>query len=98
MAAAIKEAVEYRGGRCWHARDSRGQNLTDMLDLVIVLPPYVALVELKSQRRPTTPGQLHTLDLLAECTRIESLIVRPVPKDGETSYDDFLRWIEGMAA
>lgn len=96
MAHAIKQAVELRGGRCWFARDSRGQNLTDMLDLLILLPPYVMLVELKSQRRKLTVGQAGTLQMAEECTRVLAAVVRPRPDFAEIGYDAFLEFIAGV--
>lgn len=94
---AIRDAVEALGGRCWHVRDSRGMDVEDMPDLLIVLPPIVALIELKSQRRQVTPGQEQVLDLLSGCRRIVSGIVRPHPKPGEMSQDDVLAIIQGIS-
>lgn len=101
MAAAIKAAVELRGGRCWSVRDSRRLDVTDLPDLIVVLPGRaVAFVELKSMKRPITEGQAAALALLRECRGVEAMVVRPVPRDGEVSYDDFLAWLstEGQVA
>jgi len=95
MERTIREAVEYRGGRVWSVRDSRGLAIEDMPDLIIVLPPVVALIELKSQRRRITPGQAHVTDLLATCTDLVTGIVRPIPKPGELSQDDLLAILTG---
>lgn len=95
MEYAIREAVGFRGGVVWHARDSRGQGIEDEPDLRLVLPwkRTVAFVELKSQRRVITPGQALALALIAECTRLEQMIVRPDPQPGEIGYSDFMRWL-----
>ncbi|MGI8406048.1 MAG: hypothetical protein ACR2OE_15025 [Thermomicrobiales bacterium] len=93
MEAAIREAVEYQGGRVWAIRDSRKMAVTDMPDLIVVLPPLVALLELKSQRRHVTDGQRVVLDLLSGCTEVTSGIVRPIARAGEMSYDDALRML-----
>jgi hypothetical protein len=95
MADAIKTAVELRGGRCWHARDSRGQNLTDLPDLIIMLPDanMVVFIELKSQYRKLTEGQQTVLKHLSQCHEVMSLVVRPRPIDDEISYDDCLQWL-----
>jgi hypothetical protein len=90
MERTIREAVELLGGRCWHVRDSRRLDVQDMPDLLIVLPPFVALLELKSQRRKVTPGQESVLQLLERCHIVTSGIVRPVPKEGEMSLDEAL--------
>lgn len=93
MERTITEAVELLGGRVFSVRDSRGLNVQDMPDLLIILPPVVALLELKSQRRKITDGQLDVLAMLAECDRVVSGVVRPDPKDGEISLDEALEVI-----
>jgi hypothetical protein len=93
MEATIREGVERLGGVCWSIRDSRGLDVEHQPDLLIVLPPVVALLELKSQRRKVTPGQAHVLELLAQCNTLVSGIVRPVPKPGEISLDEALALI-----
>ena len=96
MEQAVREAVEYRGGRCWSIRDSRKFAVQDMPDLIVVLPPVIYLVELKSQRRQITDGQAAVLELLEGCEFVQSGIVRPIPRDaGEISYDDFINLIKG---
>ena len=91
---AIAEYVARNGGRCWHVRDSRGMNVVDMPDLLIILPPMIGLIELKSQRRKVTAGQHEVLRLISECRVIESGIVRPIPQEGEMSLDDVLEVME----
>lgn len=90
----ICEAVELHGGRCWHARQSQGQNLEDMPDLVIFVPArlghpgIVALIELKSWTRKTTDGQQHVIRLLDGCSDLVTGVCRSVPReDNEMSVD-----------
>lgn len=101
MEAAIREGVARLGGYVWSVPDSRRTATADMPDLIIAVPRrevagatrpgIVALVELKSQARPVTPGQRHALGILAGCTDLVTGIVRPVPREGEMSYDALLR-------
>jgi hypothetical protein len=95
MEATIREAVELHGGRCWHVRDSRRLDVQDMPDLLIILPPHVALLELKSQRRKVTPGQQSVMELLERCHIVTSGIVRPEPRDGEMSLNEALALLVG---
>lgn len=98
MMHAIQEAVGFRQGRLFHLRDARmAPELEDLSDLIVVVPGFAALAELKSQRRTVTTGQLEVATLLSTVTRFWGGIVRPVPREGETSYDDFLRMLEDAA-
>lgn len=45
----IRQAVELQGGQVFSVRNSRKLDVEDMPDLIIVLPPYVALLELESR-------------------------------------------------
>ena len=89
MERTITEGVLNLGGRVFSVRDSRRLNVQDMPDLFIIAPwvRTVAHLELKSQTRIITPGQEQVLKLLAQCDRLVSGIVRPVPKPGEISLD-----------
>lgn len=98
MTRAIVDAVAGLGGRTFYARDSRRQALTDEPDLRIVLPNrrLYLTCELKSWKRPITPGQQEVAAMLREVARFESFIVRPCPRDeSETSYDTFLDYLIG---
>jgi hypothetical protein len=98
MQEAIEKAVTLRGGRLFHLNDARtAPELEDLSDLIVVVPGFAALAELKSQRRTTTQGQLELAMLLSTVTRFWGGIVRPAPRDGEVSYDDFLAMIERAA-
>jgi hypothetical protein len=101
MREAIIELVTLQGGRVFYIADTRqAPELVDLPDLIVLLPHRraVAFVELKSQRRATTPGQEAVLELLAECQVCESFIVRPEPKPGEVAYAAFMDWLEGVAS
>ena len=96
MEATVRDLVRLRGGRFFHVtRSDIVPELTDLPDWLIILPPTVYLIEAKSHRRRTTAGQAAVLALLADCTRIESGIVRGEPKPGEIAFDDFLNWLSG---
>jgi hypothetical protein len=90
LEATIKAWVEYRGGRCFHVTDSRGQDVEDMLDLLIILPPVVALIELKKRRR-LTDGQASVLVLLDRCDTVIAGVVRSQRRRlGEWSLNELL--------
>lgn len=97
MREAILEAVAWLGGVAFYVHDSRrAPSMEHWPDLELILPHRrtVAHVELKSQSRIVTPGQATVLALLRECENHETFIVRPEPRLGECSYDDFLAWLE----
>lgn len=100
METAITELVTIKHGLVWSIRDSRGMNVAHMPDLIVVAPwlatGTVMLVELKSQKRVLTPGQREALSILSQCSRFDSMIVRPGPRDEtETDYDTFLAMLRG---
>jgi hypothetical protein len=91
MEGAIRDLVAFRGGRIWHLEDARtAPELTDLPDLLILVPGLAAWVELKSQRRIVTPGQAEVAALLASATAFVGGIVRVDPRDGEMGYDELL--------
>ena len=78
MTKTIAELVTLRGGRLWHLRDARNApELEDLPDLIIVCPPVIALVELKSAKRRVTLGQAAVAALLEQCDTALGGIVRP---------------------
>lgn len=98
MEQTVREIVTLKGGRLFHVRrGDTAPELADLLDWLIVAPwkQSVLLFEAKSQKRIITPGQQEVLTLLEGCHRFESGIVRPNPHLGETSYESFMRWLEG---
>ena len=91
MQGAIEELVAYRGGRCWHVNDARNvPEMIDCPDLLILCPPFGAMIELKSQRRQVTDGQREVAILASQCPRFIGGIVRPDPLAREWSYEDML--------
>lgn len=91
----IRDGVIRLHGKVWHVRDSRRKDVTDMPDLLIVLPPTVALIEIKSQRRDLTPGQAGVMEMLDRCNRLLAGVVRPEPRPGEMSLDEALHLLTG---
>jgi hypothetical protein len=77
-------------GFVWHVRYAPGQRLDGMPDLVCVVPPVVALLEIKTQRDRVSPRQRAVMEALSWCTQVVAGVVRPVPKPGEWSIDDAL--------
>ena len=98
MQQAIKDILKVRGGRLWHVRDSsKSPELVNLLDWLILDPASETcyLVEAKSQRRIITPGQARVVEIASACHTFRSGIVRPVPRPGEWSYDDFIAMLGG---
>lgn len=96
MERTIRELVDLRGGRLFHLRDARqAPELEDLPDLIVLLPGQAAIVETKSQRRRVTAGQREVQELLRGPIAFFGGVVRPVPRSGEQSYDDFLEWLKG---
>ena len=94
MTVGLFEAIDAAGGRVWHIKDSRNvPETTDLPDIIAVLPGRVLMLELKSQKRRRTFGQERVHDLMQTVTSITAGTVRPVPKDGELSYDDVINLI-----
>jgi hypothetical protein len=82
MQATITELVERKHGRVFHIRDSRfAPEMEAFPDLVIICPPILAIVELKSIKRRVTPNQQAVLDLLEQCTGLVTGIFRPYDLD-----------------
>lgn len=98
MRSAIAELVALKGGRLFFVRDSRqAPEMTDFPDLVILLPPRVLFVELKSHRRATTAGQAEVIAMLEGCGDVDAIVVRPVPRAGEMAYADFIAFLVEVA-
>lgn len=77
------------GGFMKHIRDARRQNVEGLPDVILAVPPVLALFELKTRRDELRAEQIHVLDVLSRCTVIVSGKVRPVPKrEGELSMDE----------
>lgn len=98
MTDGIDELVRTMGGRLFHVRRSdRSPEMVDFPDTVIVVPrvELLVLAELKSQDRHVTGGQRIVMEQLGQCNRFWTGIVRPDPREGEISYDDFLSLLSG---
>lgn len=77
------------GGMMFHVRDARRQRVTGLTDVLLILPPVIGFFELKTMRDSLRPDQGDLLQLLTRCDRIESGIVRPVPKqESEMTMDE----------
>ena len=50
-------------------------------DVVIAIPPYLYVFELKSQRGRISPDQQRWLDILAKCRTVVSGVLRPSDLD-----------------
>lgn len=82
MEQTIRDLVEIKHGRVFHIRDSRyAPEMEGFPDLVIISPPILAVVELKSITRRVTPQQQAVVDLLADCTGLVTGIFRPYELD-----------------
>jgi hypothetical protein len=78
MEQTIRDLVELRGGHVFHLRDARNApEMEGFPDLVIICPPVLALVELKSAKRKIEPKQAIVNAMLGECTRLVTGIYRP---------------------
>jgi hypothetical protein len=80
LQALVIDAARLHGWYVFHDRDSRG-NAAGFPDLVLIQPPRVLFVELKSPRGRVRQEQAAVLELLAECDTISSGIVRPADAD-----------------
>lgn len=96
MTETVEELVDLLGGRMFHVNDSRtAPETVDMPDLLIIVPNLIAVVELKSQKRATTVGQMVVRELMASIPENPYLVawhVRPEPNRelGERSFEELL--------
>lgn len=94
MIRTFSDLATTGGGYCWHVRDARRQQTEGLTDLIVAVPPVLAMYELKTQRDVTSQLQHQVLDVLGRCSTVVSGIVRPVPKhEGELSIDEALERI-----
>lgn len=91
MLETFADLANAGGGFLRHVRDARGQNLNGLPDVILAVPPVLALYELKTRRDRMRPEQVRVLDILNRCNVIVSDKVRPEPKhDDEWSIDEAL--------
>lgn len=99
MGATIDDLVSRLGGLSYHVRNSAvSPELVDLPDNLLILPRQniVVFAELKSQRRPITPGQQLVLDVLSQCHEVHTFLVRPEPLGpDELAFDAFVDWLAG---
>jgi hypothetical protein len=64
------------GWRVYHVADSR-RSAAGFPDLVLVRPPQILLVELKTIKGRISPQQRIWLDELGQCSKVATLVWRP---------------------
>ncbi len=81
----LTDAAELNGWLVFHDNDSR-RNAAGFPDLVLVKPPRVLFLELKSEIGRVRPEQHVWMDALSRCDTIASAIVRPEHADQIIKY------------
>lgn len=89
MQDAIRTAALRYGWAFYHTHDSRRSD-GGFPDCVCVKDGRVLVFELKRQRGRVGPKQQAWIDQFASVPNVTAAIVRPIPKEGEMSYDDAL--------
>ncbi len=72
----VLKLAQFRGWLAYHSYDSR-RSTAGVPDLLLVRPPRVALIELKTERGVVSPAQRAWLDALAQCPGVTALVARP---------------------
>lgn len=82
----VIELARRLGWHVWHVSDSRrfvgGRAFGDPLaaglpDLIMIRPPRVVFIELKTNKGRVRPSQKETLALLDQCAGVEVYLIRP---------------------
>ncbi|GIV20237.1 MAG: hypothetical protein KatS3mg023_1988 [Armatimonadota bacterium] len=73
---AVRELAELQGWLCYHTWNSL-HSPAGFPDLVLVRPPRVLFVELKTGRRKPTPAQQRWLTQLGACPQVEVYLWTP---------------------
>lgn len=81
----IVDVAEQYGWLVFHDNDSRRNN-AGFPDLVLVKPPRVVFIELKSDKGTLRPEQQVWMGRLLECDTIASAVVRPEHLELVTNY------------
>lgn len=76
LQAVIVETAELAGWLVFHDHDAR-RNPAGLPDLILVKPPRVVFLELKTDTGRIRPAQQVWLDALAQCDTIASALIRP---------------------
>lgn len=88
---AVIEAASLYGWRVYHTYDSR-RSTAGFPDLVLVKPPLLVVVELKTERGQATRAQLEWLHDLEECDTIVVDLWRP------SDFDDAIEILAGKSS
>jgi len=88
--AAVLTAARVLGWRTYHTFDAR-RSAAGFPDIVLVKPPRVVFIELKSERGRLSADQVLWLDVLGQCPNVESYMFRP------SSWADVIRVLQGQA-
>jgi hypothetical protein len=78
-------------GFVFHVRQARGQRLVGLTDVIAIVGETLGAFEIKTQRDRVSERQYAVLNALAAVRRVETGIVRPIPKDGEITLDEAIR-------
>ena len=80
LQALITDAADLGGWLWYHTHDSRRSN-PGFPDLVLVRPPEMLFIELKSERGRVSPAQRMWLDQIGQIEYISSDVLRPDQAD-----------------
>lgn len=89
MQDAIRMAALRNGWMFFHTHDSRRSD-AGYPDCICVKAGRILFFELKAQKGRVSPQQRRWIAALSDVPMVLAAIVRPVPKDGELSFDDAL--------
>lgn len=74
--ATVVDLAVLKGWRAWHDNDSR-RNAAGLPDLILLRPPRLLFVELKTERGRIQPEQQQWIDELGRCPGVEVHLWRP---------------------
>ena len=74
--AQVVQLARYQGWLVYHTYDSR-RSADGFPDLVLVRPPTVLFVELKTEKGVTSMAQEEWLTVLGDCSQAETALWRP---------------------
>lgn len=84
----VLERARLYGFWCWHDFANRGRNEAGLPDLILIRPPRILFVELKTERGRVSSVQQGVLTMLDRCRGVESYVWRP---SDESVLDAILR-------